>query len=199
MSTEIHQYELGLSLIERGDGAGGNSEDTERAIWVARDDPFIFSIIKLNTKTNSGVKAKKNPEPELFSGDGPGRSGAGRGVGGQHMQSMQWLWQLKNLKEYYGIVIAFLIQTDFFFHEYMVDLKNESYIIHLESYELYYRLSTLEVWQNTWDKMQILGSLEWDNILILFKKCSVTKYLSFNYKKSNNAVVIWNILTNLGL
>ncbi len=31
---------------------------------------------------------------------------------GQHMQSMQWLWQ--HLKGYYGKVIAFLIQTDFF-------------------------------------------------------------------------------------
>ncbi len=49
----------------------------------------------------------------------------------------------------------------------MVDLKNESYIIHMENYELYHRLSTLGVWQNTWDKIQILGSLELDNILIL--------------------------------
>ncbi len=55
---------------------------------------------------------------------------------GQHMQSMQWLLQLKHLKGYYGKVIAFLIETDFFFHENMVDLKNESYIIHLENYEL---------------------------------------------------------------
>ncbi len=33
----------------------------------------------------------------------------------------------------------------FFFHEYMVDLKNEIYIIHLENYELHHRLSTLGV------------------------------------------------------
>ncbi len=36
-----------------------------------------------------GLKQKKNPEPELFSGDGTGRAGPGRGVGVQHMQSMQ--------------------------------------------------------------------------------------------------------------
>ncbi len=28
----------------------------------------------------------------------------------------------------------------------MIDLKNESYIIHLENYELYHRLSILGVW-----------------------------------------------------
>ncbi len=62
--------------------------------------------------TLTGVKANKNPEHELFSGGGPGR-----GVGGQHVQSMQWLLQLKHLKGYYyyGIVNAVLIQTDFYF------------------------------------------------------------------------------------
>ncbi len=38
--------------------------------------------------TLPGLKAKKNPEPELFSGGRPGRGGGG-GVAGQHMQSMQ--------------------------------------------------------------------------------------------------------------
>ncbi len=32
------------------------------------------------------------------------------------------------------------------FYEYMIDLKNESYIIHLENYELY-NAQTLGVWQ----------------------------------------------------
>ncbi len=36
-----------------------------------------------------------------------------------------------------------------FFINIMVDLKNESYIIHLVNYELYHRLSTLGVWQYT--------------------------------------------------
>ncbi len=31
----------------------------------------------------------------------------------------------------------------------MIDLKNESYIIHLDNYELYHRLSALGVWQCT--------------------------------------------------
>ncbi len=34
-----------------------------------------------------------------------------------------------------------------FFSGIYVDLKNESYIIHLENDELYHRLSTLGVWQ----------------------------------------------------
>ncbi len=66
----------------------------------------------------------------------------------------------------------------------MIDLKNESYIIHLENYELYHRLPTLGVWQCTyltrWDKVQILGLQYFNTIL---KKCSMTEYLSFNPKK----------------
>ncbi len=37
-----------------------------------------------------------------------------------------------------------LFKLIFFFHEYMIDLKND-----LKNYELYNRLSTLGVWQYT--------------------------------------------------
>ncbi len=40
-----------------------------------------------------------------------------------------------------------LFKLIYFFNEYMIDLKNESYIIHLENYELFHRLSTLGMWQ----------------------------------------------------
>ncbi len=48
------------------------------------------------------------------------------------------------------------------------------------------------IWKDTMEKL----------LLSLFKQIfqiSMTKYLSFNYKKLNNAVAFWNILTNLGL
>ncbi len=43
---------------------------------------------------------------------------------------MQWLWQFKHLKGYYGKVINFLIQSELF-HEYKINLKSKSVIIHL--------------------------------------------------------------------
>ncbi len=53
---------------------------------------FLVSII---------LKQKKFLSQNFFPG-------AGRG-GGQHMQSMQWLWQLKHLKGYYGIVLGDMV------------------------------------------------------------------------------------------
>ncbi len=49
---------------------------------------------------------------------------------------------------------------------------------------------------SSWDeKIQRLGSLERDNILILFLR---NFQLQNKSKMQNNAVVFWNVLTNLG-
>ncbi len=86
----------------------------------------------------SGVKVKKNPEPELFSG------GGGCGAACNDCGNFN-IW-----KDTMATLLLSLFKLIFFlFHEYMVDLKNEIYIIHLENYELYHRLSTLGVWQYT--------------------------------------------------
>ncbi len=79
----------------------------------------------------------------------------------------------------------------FFFNEYMVDLNNE---------ELYHCLSTLGG-DNTLnsrplrDKMQILGLLE-QYFNTSFKKFSMTKYLSFHYKKIKQCSCIFIYFTS---
>ncbi len=58
---------------------------------------------------------------------------------GQHVQSMQWLWQ--HSKGYYGKVIAFLIQTDFLFMNTRLTwrMKAISYTWKIMSYITAYR------------------------------------------------------------
>lgn len=72
----------------------------------------------------------------------------------------------------------------------MIDLKSESYIIHLDNDELYHRSSTLEMLTRG-DKTQILGSWYFNTILKKFsmtesqkvKQCScILKY--FNQSRS---------------
>ncbi len=77
--------------------------------------------------------------------------------------------------------------TFLLFYEYMIDLKNENYIIHLEKYDMKNIMLVdargvinlaHEMRQNT--ETCFTRKREYFNTL--FKKLSITKHLSFNHK-----------------
>ncbi len=101
----------------------------------------MFGPVTHWTNTYAGVKAKKkNPKPEIFQG---------AGQGGSTCKACNDCGNFIIWKDAMAKLLPSLFKLIFFLHEYMVELKNESYIIHLENYELYHRLSTLGVWQYT--------------------------------------------------
>ncbi len=64
----------------------------------------------------------------------------------QHVQSMK-CGNFNILKDTMAKLSLSLFKLIFGFNEYMIDLKNESYIINLKNYELFQRLLTLGMWQ----------------------------------------------------